>query len=68
VLAGWAHEVEREHGREDEGDWRRHIGPTVQRNGERERERTCADAGGYWQVWSTCQATQARAAWLGQLG
>jgi hypothetical protein len=29
--------------------------------GERERERACADAGGRWQVGSTCQATKKRA-------
>jgi hypothetical protein len=43
-----------------------------QREGERERERACADAGGRWQVGSTCQATWACAqfgwAELGQLG
>jgi hypothetical protein len=40
---------------------RRQAWPTGQREGERERERACVDAGGRWQVESTCQATRARA-------
>jgi hypothetical protein len=54
-------------GRAGEGDWHRQTGPTWQREGERERERACADAGSRWQVGSTCQATRAcaLAAWLG---
>jgi hypothetical protein len=54
-------------GRAGEGDWHRQTGPTGQREGEREREHACADAGSRWQVGSTCQAMRAcaLAAWLG---
>jgi hypothetical protein len=61
VVVGCARKAERERGLTGKGDWRRQTGPTGQREGKRERERACMDAGGRWQVGSTCQTTQARA-------
>jgi hypothetical protein len=43
-------------------DRHRQAGPTGQREGERARARSSLTGG------STCQATQARAAWLGWIG
>jgi hypothetical protein len=60
-LTGGVRGAAREDVREREGKWHRQTWPTGQREGEKERERMCAKAGGRLQVGSTCQATRARA-------
>jgi hypothetical protein len=57
-LTGGVCEVERGNERVREGIDVDRPGPP---GSERERERACVDAGGHWQVGSTCQTTRARA-------
>jgi hypothetical protein len=67
TLTTRAHATETERGERVRATGTDKLDPLGQREGEREREHACADAGSRWQVGSTCQATRAcaLAAWLG---
>jgi hypothetical protein len=69
TLTERVHQTKRENGHECEGIIANRTHPP---GSERERECACEDAGGHWQVGSTCQAMRAcvRPGWaeLGRLG